>query len=607
MGRGDGGGDRLHRDIDRVARGGRNHEPVGGAVVCADDLRDAPAVVPQQCVGGAHDAARAAVVDLQRVLAGAGEQLGEVDQPGRVGAVVAVDGLVVVAHTEHRGVGSGQQAHQQQVRRCEVLELVDQQQPARPLCGGAGLRVAQQQLDGLEDLFVVVDVAGTGQLVPVAGEGIGKPFDLAVVAALHLRRVEQPEASDRQRFDPGGDGIGVADARELDQPADEPAHFGLVDRVEALRLASERCAAVDDRERDGVERAHLQAGHVGGAGGDLFLGPLVERDERDGGGRDAPLLHQVTRAFGEHPGLTRAGGGDDAGRATVVGDCGQLVGGERSLRAVAQRWAQRPVLDRHSVQHRGAVDRGCVARRPTVEPRSRTVGQFDVAAPVGDGASAGTHCQGQQRPVRRGSRIDGVAEHQVLQLVAAEPHPRPHRVRWQRGGERRGQLLAGGVADLEHAPRALGGRLQQQPHQVAGRGLDDHPRCVLPLGGGGLAGGDDDVATQDGRPDDDAGGDRLVAGRRIGLALGIGLALARRLGLALVRSERYRLVVAGDLLAVVALPAGLQLVGSGVRTAAVHARQPAAARGIVERQSHQADLRASSTVAQRSGSLLYGA
>lgn len=211
----DGGGDRLHRDIDRVARGGRNHEPVGGAVVCADDLRGAPAVVPQQCVGGAHDAARAAVVDLQRVLAGTGEQLGEVDQPGRVGAVVAVDGLVVVAHAEHRGVGPGQQAHQQQVRRCEVLELVDQQQPARPLCGGAGLRVAQQQLDGLEDLFVVVDVAGSGQLVPVAGEGIGEPFDLAVVAALHLRRVEQPEASDRQRFDPGGDGIGVADLRNL--------------------------------------------------------------------------------------------------------------------------------------------------------------------------------------------------------------------------------------------------------------------------------------------------------------------------------------------------------------------------------------------------------
>ena len=86
------------------------------------------------------DAAGAAVVDLQRVVAGTGEDVGEVDQPAGIGAVVAVDRLVVVADAEHRAVGPGEQADEQQVGRREVLELVDQQQPAGALGGVARRR-----------------------------------------------------------------------------------------------------------------------------------------------------------------------------------------------------------------------------------------------------------------------------------------------------------------------------------------------------------------------------------------------------------------------------------------------------------------------------------
>ena len=89
------------------------------------------------------DAGRTAVVDLERMVAGAGEQGAEVDQPGRIGAVVAVDRLVVVAHPEHRAAGRRQQPDEQQVGGREVLELVDEHQPARTLRGHAGLRAGR--------------------------------------------------------------------------------------------------------------------------------------------------------------------------------------------------------------------------------------------------------------------------------------------------------------------------------------------------------------------------------------------------------------------------------------------------------------------------------
>ncbi len=71
----------------------------------ADRLGNPPPVVAQQPVGGGHDRRRTAVVDLERVVAGTREVPVEVDQPRRVGAVVAVDRLVVVAHAEHGEIG----------------------------------------------------------------------------------------------------------------------------------------------------------------------------------------------------------------------------------------------------------------------------------------------------------------------------------------------------------------------------------------------------------------------------------------------------------------------------------------------------------------------
>ena len=134
----------MQRDIDCVAGCGSDHEAVANGVVGADHLGNPPTVVAQQGVGSAHDACGAAIIDLERVLAGAGEEVAEFDQPGRIGAVVAVNGLVIITDAEHGGVGTGEQPNQQDVRGSQILKLVDQQQPARPLRRRTSGRVAQE-------------------------------------------------------------------------------------------------------------------------------------------------------------------------------------------------------------------------------------------------------------------------------------------------------------------------------------------------------------------------------------------------------------------------------------------------------------------------------
>src|SRR5205085_10878401 len=89
-----------------------------GARTGADRLGDPPLVVGQQVAGGVHHRHRAAVVDLEGVVGGAREEAGEVDEEGGVGAGVAVDDLVVVAHAEHvEGRGREQAQHEDVGRR----------------------------------------------------------------------------------------------------------------------------------------------------------------------------------------------------------------------------------------------------------------------------------------------------------------------------------------------------------------------------------------------------------------------------------------------------------------------------------------------------------
>ena len=170
--------------------------PTDRIAVCgADHLGNAAGIVPQETVGNVDHPTRAAVVDLQRVIAGTREQSAEVDQPRGISAVVAVDGLIVVADTEYCCVGACEQADQQQVGGGEVLELVDQHDAARPLGNCPCGMIVDECLECQVDLFVEVDRAGGGELAAELGEDVGEPVDLAVVQRLDLGRCTQPEPS----------------------------------------------------------------------------------------------------------------------------------------------------------------------------------------------------------------------------------------------------------------------------------------------------------------------------------------------------------------------------------------------------------------------------
>ncbi len=140
----------------------------------------------QQSVDHRDRTGRAPVVDLERVVAGPGEQLGEVDQPRRIGAVVAVDRLVVVADAEHVAARCGEQADQQQVRGREILELVDEHHTTRPLRGTPGVGLRQQHEQGPIDLIVEVDRALSFEPAAERRPHAGQPVDVAVVLLLGL-------------------------------------------------------------------------------------------------------------------------------------------------------------------------------------------------------------------------------------------------------------------------------------------------------------------------------------------------------------------------------------------------------------------------------------
>jgi len=58
-------------------------------------------------------------IDAPADVARRGEQLGEVDEPLRIGTIEAVDGLSSSPTAKHTAIGPGEQANQQEVRRRE--------------------------------------------------------------------------------------------------------------------------------------------------------------------------------------------------------------------------------------------------------------------------------------------------------------------------------------------------------------------------------------------------------------------------------------------------------------------------------------------------------
>ena len=81
-----------------------------------------------------------------------------------------------------------EEAKEEDVRRREVLELVDEEHAAHTSGRRPRGRVGAQDLDGAEDLFVEVDRAGVGQAVSVLGEDVGEAGDVGGELLLDGRR-----------------------------------------------------------------------------------------------------------------------------------------------------------------------------------------------------------------------------------------------------------------------------------------------------------------------------------------------------------------------------------------------------------------------------------
>ena len=89
-------------------------------------------------------------------------------------------------------------------------------------------------------------------------------------------------------------------------------------RPGATGRREERTGSLQDGQGQAVERADLHAGQVGRALLHLPAGPDVERHQADRARVDADLADQEAGPLGQHPGLPRAGWGDDASAAADV-------------------------------------------------------------------------------------------------------------------------------------------------------------------------------------------------------------------------------------------------------------------------------------------------
>ena len=151
----------------------------------------------------------------------------------------------------------------------------------------------------------------------------------------------------------------------------------------------------DVEQPEGVERADRRP-EPGGALPQLVGGLHVVGHGGDQVGLVVPVGEQVAEPLGQHPGLARAGRGDDAGRPARVGDRRQLV--RRQLRRrLGEAGRREPAgVDRVAVDDGGAaatVERpGGGARRRTRRACRRGGRRRPGRRPVAPSRTARTPC-----------------------------------------------------------------------------------------------------------------------------------------------------------------------------------------------------------------------
>ena len=470
-----------------------------GLAAGAHDLVDAAPVVREEHACAVDHDRRAAVVDLERMIGRAGKVPGEVDEEVGVGARVAVDHLVVVAHAEHVVGGRGEEPHEQQVRGAQVLELVDQEMPALALHRAAQRGIATQRLDRACDLAVEIGGVVTRERVAVVVVHRREALDVAALA-LDVRGGAQPELHLLERFEVGPQRVGVGAKGELEMRLDALADLAFVEDAHAGAGPPHDLVAERIECADLVARA---AGQVVDAVLHLRAGPPVVRECAHARGAVGTLDHEMAEPRSEHCRLARAGGREDARGPARVQHRGALVGRELvegGVRRGVDIGAETAGLDRDAVHDvlGGEQPRGA---RSTVAPHRGVVAEQHI------GGAARTRAEplrfGSRAPARRaGPRVVVVRANEEVAALAGEVEVGRELVREPVVTLGRAQRLPrhAQVDDHRGARRPELVELVDRRAWVRERGIvDDHAGRTGPRLGCGRAGLDDDAAAQRGR------------------------------------------------------------------------------------------------------------
>ena len=289
-------------------------------------LFDAIPILVDQGVGHGQDLRRGAVVLHHQDGLGAGEFLVKVQQVLHVGAPPGVDGLVRVPHDEEILVVSAQHFHQLILQLVDVLKLVDHDvfQPLLPLDPDVGplpedvqgefdqvVVVQAEALLFLVEIAVEDDVRGRVRPVVLLFQGVQGHGDhvLIVVGAL-----EQLLDLDHV---PGG-GKGHVPQGQPPLLVDDPKHgvdVRIVQHQKASGVLDGMAVLPQHGVAEAVERVDVPGVVVSGqlvdALAHLICRLVGEGDAENVPRQDAQLVHQVSKAAGQGPGLAGACPGDD--------------------------------------------------------------------------------------------------------------------------------------------------------------------------------------------------------------------------------------------------------------------------------------------------------
>ena len=217
----------------------------------------------------------------------------------------------------------------------------------------------------------MIGLTGTLQTLSVTTKGLGEA-GYVISLCFDLLGVTKPDAHLVESFEIGTDGVGVGTGRSGRYRLQPSTLLPLLDE------ANTWLGHAKDLPTEGVNGAHVEPTPTREPFDHFGCGSPVVSEGGEDFRLDAPVLDEMTDPGSEHPGLPRAGRGDDPGWADMVGHRLVLVGGQidrgldegRNGGISAQ--VHRLVMNHHLIEIEGLT-------RTTVDPRwSPIIGSDDI-------------------------------------------------------------------------------------------------------------------------------------------------------------------------------------------------------------------------------------